>query len=252
MATPPLGSWAGAYLFHTDGYDTPVMPRAHEIIHNYDIPAGGRRRDGIPVPLDQVDARFLAYFKLGSAGKQAAASAYKVAAWAQDLSNAALSLYYERDDSSAAEPADRHAGAAIGARELVANTIAHYNYLEYHQRHPIGVELYNTAEAVPHSTCRGRKGRAWLSTVARDEFIINVKVAAEACVNRRRGRKGNAGLPGGGLSGTGSGSGGSGSSGGRGKGGGGASAIGREAGVKAARKAVEAAARRAEEVAQSR
>ncbi|KAK1867535.1 hypothetical protein I4F81_010042 [Pyropia yezoensis] len=83
-----------------------------------------------PAAPGRVDARFLAYFKLGSAGKQAAASAYKVAAWAQDLSNAALSLYYERDDSSAAKLADRHAGAAIGARELVANTIAHYNYLE--------------------------------------------------------------------------------------------------------------------------
>lgn len=190
------------------------MPGAHETIQAYGIPADVRRRDEIPVPFEPVDARFLANFRIGSAGYQEAAFANQVAAWAQDLSNAAVSHYYERVEFSAAERADRLAGAALGARQLFHLTTAHYDYLEYKQRDPIASELCKATEAVPCNTFRGPRGRAWLSTVARDEVRINIKAAAEARVNRRRGRTANGGAGGGGSGGGGGGGGGGSSKGG--------------------------------------
>lgn len=108
-----------------------------------------------------------------------------MAAWAQELSNAAVQLYHHHNDYSAAGLADRLAGAATAARQLFHLATAQYDYLEYRQRDPVGAELYKATEAVPRNTFRGPKGRRWLSTVARDEVRINIKAAAEARARRR-------------------------------------------------------------------
>lgn len=141
-----------------------------------------------------------------------------MAAWTQEISNAAVTLYHQRHDYNAAGLADRLAGAAMATRQLFHLATAQYDYLEFRQRDPVGAELYKATEAVPRNTFRGPKGRRWLSTVARDEVKINIKAAAEARVNKARGRKSN---PGGGGGGGGGGSGGGGGGGGGGKGGGG-------------------------------
>ncbi|KAK1870017.1 hypothetical protein I4F81_012481 [Pyropia yezoensis] len=100
----------GAIVYHPDGFDDSNLPAADDIIQAYEVPAAVRRRDGIPVPFEPADARFLARFKDGSSEFHEAAFADQVAAWTQELSNAAVALYYERDSFSAAGMADRLAG----------------------------------------------------------------------------------------------------------------------------------------------
>eukprot|EP00170_Pyropia_yezoensis_P004025 contig_16586_g4036 len=186
-----------------DARGTP--PRVAEVVTKAEI-------DEIEAQLAQLlavpdDARFHANFRHGSAGYHEAAFAYQVAAWTQEISNAAVTLYHQRHDYNAAGLADRLAGAAMATRQLFHLATAQYDYLEFRQRDPVGAELYKATEAVPRNTFRGPKGRRWLSTVARDEVKINIKAAAEARVNKARGRKSN---PGGGGGGGGGGSGGGG------------------------------------------
>lgn len=186
MSTGERRARRGAIVYHPDGFDDPNLPAAHDIIHAYDIPAAVRRRDGIPVPFEPADTRFLSRFKDGSAEFHEAAFAYQVAAWTQELSNAALALYYERDSFSAAGLADRLAGAAVASPQLFHLATAQYDYLEYKQRDPVGAALYRATEAVPRNTLRGPKGRRWLATVASDEVKINIKTAAEERANKHR------------------------------------------------------------------
>jgi len=179
------------HVAHPDGFDDPDLPGAGDIIRSYEIPHAVQRHDGIPVPFEPSDARFLARFKEGSSEYHEAAFAYQMAAWSQELSNAAVDLFHGRDSLSSSGLADRLAGAAIAARQLFHLATAHYDYLEYRQRDPVGAELYRSTDAVPRNTLRGPNGRRWLSIVARDEVKISVKAAAEerASQHRRRGPK---------------------------------------------------------------
>jgi len=199
-------------VLHPDGFDDPDLPDPNDIITAYDIPAAIRRADGIPVPFEPVDARFLSRFKDGSADYHEAGFCYQISAWTQELSNAAVSLFYRREEFSAAALTDRLAGAAIASRQLFHLATAQYDYLEFKQRDPVGAEVYRSTEAVPRNTLRGPRGRRWLSTVARDEVRINVKAAAEERAAKHRKRRVAPKNPGGG---------GGGGSGGRGGGGGG-------------------------------
>jgi len=114
-----------------------------------------------------------------------------MAAWSQELSNAAVHLFQQRDSFSTASLSDRLAGAAIAARQLFHLATAQYDYLEYRQLDPLGAKLYRSTGAVPHNALPGPSGRRWLSVVARDEIKINIKGAAEerASRNRLRGPK---------------------------------------------------------------
>lgn len=183
----------GAIVYYPDGFDGPELPAADEIICAYEIPPGVRWADGFPVPFESADARFLSRFKDGSPQFHMASFAYLVAAWAQELSNAAVTLYHERDTYSAQGLADRLAGAAVASRQLFHLATAQYDYLEYNQRDPVGAELCRSTGAVPRNTLRGPKGRRWLSTVARDEVKINIKTAAEERASKHRRRKKNPG-----------------------------------------------------------
>ena len=50
---------------HLDGLDDPDLLDAKEIITGYDIPSAIRREDGITVPFETIDARFLSRLKDG-------------------------------------------------------------------------------------------------------------------------------------------------------------------------------------------
>lgn len=145
-------------VLHPEGFDDPDLPDVHDIIRAYDIPAAVRRRDGIPMPFEPDDARFHAHIKHGAASYHEASFAYQAAAWAQELSNAAVMLYHERKEFSAAGLADRLAGPAMASRQLLHLSTAHYDFLEYRQRDPVGAQLYKSTEVVPRSTFRGPKG----------------------------------------------------------------------------------------------
>jgi len=147
-------------VLHPDGFDDPNLPDPNDIIPAYDIPAAIRRADGIAVPFEPVDARFLSLFKDGSADYHEAAFCYQIAAWTQALSNAAVSLFYRREEFGAAALTDRLAGAAIALRQLFHPTTAQYDYLKLKQRDPVGAELYWSTEAV------ARKRSAWPTRTA--------------------------------------------------------------------------------------
>ena len=118
------------HVAHPDGFDDPDLPGAGDIIRSYEICHSMQRLDGIPVPFEPSDARFLARFKEGSSEYHKAAFAYQIAAWSQELSNAAVALFYGRDSLSSSGLADRLAGAAIAARQLFRLATAQYDYLE--------------------------------------------------------------------------------------------------------------------------
>jgi len=176
---------------HPDGFDDTALPDAGDIMQAYEISYGVRWPDGIFVPFEPSDARFLSRFKEGSSEYHEAAFAYQMAAWSQELSSASVDLFHQRDSFSAAGLADRLAGADIAACKLFHLATAQYDYLEYRQRDPVGAELYRSIESVPGNTLRGPNGQRWLSVVARDEIKINIKAAAEerASRHRRRGPK---------------------------------------------------------------
>jgi len=199
-------------VLHPDGYDDPDLPDPNDIITAYEIPAAIRRADGIPVQFEPVDARSLCRFKDRSADYHETAFCYQIAAWTQQLSNAAVALFYRREDFSAAALTDRLVGAAIASLQLFHLATAQYDYLEMKQRDPVGAELYRSTEAVPRNTLRGPRGRRRLSTVARDKVRINIKAAAEerAAMHRERRAAPNIRGGGGGGGGVGGGEGGGG------------------------------------------
>ena len=171
-----------------DGLDDPDLLDAKEIITGYDIPSAIRREDGIPVPLETIDARFLFRLKDISAGYHKAVLCYQISPWTHELSNSEVSLFSRLEDFSAAALEDRLAGAAIASRQLFHMATAQYDYLGFEKRDPVGTELCRSTEAIPQNTLRGSRGRRWRSTFARDKVGIIIKAAAEerAAKHRRR------------------------------------------------------------------
>lgn len=163
--------------------------------HNFAVPQRVRRADGLPVPFRPTDPEHLEAFPASDPDADEAAAIYQACALAESITNAALSLYHQRDELDKVGLDQRLAWLAVATRLHYRITAARYDYLHAAKDEPGLAELYRATDAVPRNVGRGPGWRKFVETVAVDEAKAYTKKAAEWHVNgttkrRRRGRGG--------------------------------------------------------------
>lgn len=161
------------------------------------MPKRIRRPDGLSIPFDPTDAEHLEHFPRNDIDHEEASATYVAASGAQDLANAAHTLYHDRATLSTASLEARLAWLAVATRVHYRITAARYDYLTAAKTDPGLAELCKATDAVPSNEGRGPGWTKFLNAVAVDEVRASAKRAAEvrAGAASRRKRRGGGGKP---------------------------------------------------------
>eukprot|EP00170_Pyropia_yezoensis_P007279 contig_29762_g7301 len=111
------------------------------------MPKRIRRADALPVPVTPADVEHVDNFPKGDQDYDEANATYVAATGAQDLANAACSLYHQRDTLSAEALGARLAWLAVATRVHYRITAARYDYLVASKNEPGLAELYLATDA---------------------------------------------------------------------------------------------------------
>lgn len=195
------------YAGHPDGLDDPAIPAPDDVLVAFKMPKRIRRPDELPVPFTPADVEHVANFPKSDQVYEEANATYVAATGAQDLANAAASLYHQRDSLTEGTLEARLAWLAVATRVHYRIIAARYDYLVASKNEPGLAELYLATDAVPRNRGRGPGWQRFLNAVAVDEARVFTKRAAEARLNapRRRQKRRPGGGPGGGGGGGGGG-----------------------------------------------
>lgn len=186
------------YSGHPDGLDDPAIPGPDDILVAFKMPKRIRRPDELPVPFTPADVEHVTNFPKSDQDYEEANATYVAATGAQDLANAAASLYHQRDTLTESTLEARLAWLAVATRVHYRIISARYDYLVASKNEPGLAELYLATDAVPRNRGRGPGWQRFLNAVAVDEARVFTKRAAEVRLNapkRRQKRR-----PGGGPS----------------------------------------------------
>lgn len=185
------------------------------------MPMRIRRADALPVPFTPADVEHVTNFPESDHDCEEANATFVAVTGAQDIANAACSLYHQRDSLTAGALEARLAWLAVATRIHYRIISARHDYIVASKNEPGLAELYVATDAVPRNRGRGAGLQRFLNAVAADEARVFTKRAAEVRLNgpkRRQKRRPGSGSGGGGGGGGCGGGGGGGGGGGRGGG----------------------------------
>jgi len=195
---------------HPDGLDDPVIPNIDDVLISFKMPKRIRCADALPILLTPTDVEHVTNFPRQDQDHEEANAVHVAATGAQDVANAANSLYSQHDALPKAALESRLAWLAVATLVHYRIIAARYYYLVASKIEPGLAELYLATDAVLRNKGRGPGWNRFLNAVAVDEDRVITKQAAEERANnprRRRGpkRRDAQGGPGGGQGGGGGG-----------------------------------------------
>jgi len=199
---------------HPDGLDDPDIPNIDDVLISFKMPRRIHRADALPIPFTPTDFEHVTNFPHQDQDYEEAKADYVAATGAQDVANAANSLYHQHDALPKASLESRLAWLAVATRVHYTIIAARYDFLVASKIEPGLAELYLANDAVPRNKGCSPGWNRFLNAVAVDEARVITKRAAEERVNNPRRRRGPTRLGAQGGSGGGKGGGGGGGSGG--------------------------------------